>query len=245
MADAPIMKKRRLRPIVAWRAMQDLFADPEDTAHVFHILRALSSSRQFTKLFNRVMAEPDGRRLLEENTSLIATLSDRDALHALPAGTLGNTYARFMDAEQITADGLEDASKSDDNYFYDERAERLANRLRDMHDLWHVSTGYGRDFVGEDALLAFTYAQTRSLGVGFIALLAYLRFWREGWKHPLPTIRQGYRRGRAAAFLPAVEWEAMLELPLDEVREKLGLGEPPDYVPLTAENMDDVVGAPA
>lgn len=241
----PIMKRRPLRPLVAWRGMQDLFADPEDTSHVFRIIRALSTSRQYTKLFNRVMADPDGRRRLEEHKSLLDTLSDRDALRALPPGTLGHEYACFMDAENITADGLEEASRSEENIFYDKRAECLSLRLRDMHDLWHVTTGYGRDFVGEDALLAFTYAQTRNLGVGFIALLAYLRFRKEGLRHPLPVIRDAYRRGRDARLLPAADWEALLQRPLSEVRELLEVGEPPAYEPVTAEDIKSLVGAAA
>jgi ubiquinone biosynthesis protein COQ4 len=245
MANGAIMKSRPLRPLVAWRAMQDLFADPEETSHVFRIIRALSTSRRFTNLFHRVLAEPDGRRLLEQNRSLLETLSDRDRLRALPDGTLGREYVRFMDAEKITADGLEEASQSDENIFYDRRAECLGLRLRDMHDLWHVTTGYGRDFVGEDALLAFTYAQTRNWGIGFIALLAYLRFRREGFRHPLPVIREGYRRGRAARLLPAADWEALLERPLSEVRETLGVGEPPVYVPVTAEDVDQALAATA
>jgi len=245
MANGAIMKSRRMRPLVAWRAMQDLFADPEETSHVFRILRALSSSRQYTKLFDRVLADPEGRRVLEANRSLLAVLGDRDALRALPAGTLGHEYARFMDTERITADGLEEASRTEENIFYDRRAACLSLRLRDMHDLWHVTTGYGRDFVGEDALLAFTYAQTRTIGIGFIALLAYVRFWREGLHHPLPVIREGYRRGCRARLLAAVEWEALLDKPLAEVREVLGIGEPPVYQPVTAADIDQAVGAAA
>lgn len=245
MANGAIMKSRPLRPLVAWRAMQDLFADPEETSHVFRIIRALSTSRRFTNLFNKVLAEPDGRRLLEKSQPLMEILNDRDRLRALPVGTLGHEYVRFMDAEKITADGLEEASQTDENIFFDRRAERLGLRLRDMHDLWHVTTGYGRDFVGEDALLAFTYAQTRNLGIGFIALLAYLRFRREGIRHPLPVIREGYRRGRAARLLPAADWEALLERPLSEVRETLGIGEPPVYEPVTAEDIDEALGAAA
>lgn len=245
MANGAIMKSRPMRPLVAWRAMQDLFADPEETSHVFRILRALSSSRQYSKLFNRVLSDSEGRRVLETNKSLLAVLGDRDALRALAPGTLGHEYARFMDAENITADGLEEASRTDENIFYDRRAACLSLRLRDMHDLWHVTTGYGRDFVGEDALLAFTYAQTGNLGIGFIALLAYLRFKKEGLRHPLPVIRDGYRRGRNARLLAAIEWEALLDKPLDEVRKMLGVGDPPVYEPVRAADVEEALGATA
>jgi len=43
------------------------------------------------------------------------------------------------------------------------------------------------------------------------------------------TILDGYRRGRRAAWLPAVAWEELLALPLDEVRARLSAGEPVVY----------------
>jgi ubiquinone biosynthesis protein COQ4 len=42
-------------------------------------------------------------------------------------------------------------------------------------------------------------------------------------------IRHAYRRGRKAAWLPAVDWETMLERPLVEVRAELGLEDLPVY----------------
>ena len=48
-----------------------------------------------------------------------------------------------------------------------------------MHDLWHVTTGYGRDALGELSLLAFTYAQEQNRGIGAIALYGYWKVGRE------------------------------------------------------------------
>ena len=52
-------------------------------------------------------------------------------------------------------------------------------------------------------------------------------------------IREGYRRGKAAAWLPGQDWEALLSRPLAEVRQELGLGDPPVYDEVRSE------GAPA
>ena len=46
-----------------------------------------------------------------------------------------------------------------------------------MHDLWHVVTGYGRDELGEACLLAFTYAQNKNRGVGFIAFVGCFKLF--------------------------------------------------------------------
>jgi ubiquinone biosynthesis protein COQ4 len=167
------------------------------------------------------MADPTGARILEEGRSIVSVLDDRARLRALAPGTLGHEYARFMDAEHISAGGLEEASLAIKTDFYDERAQCLSDRLRDTHDLWHVVTGYGRDLVGEGALLAFTYAQTRNRGIGFIVLIGMLKFWQGGHPEVVGVMREGKHRGRRAAFLPAVDWEAMLPRPLDEVRREL------------------------
>jgi ubiquinone biosynthesis protein COQ4 len=237
MNATPPHRSDRIRPLDALRAMRALLRNPDDTALVFEIIEALSG-RTRARVFERFSRTESGRRLIAERPNLLARLTDRDALLALPAGTLGRTYGEFMSREQISADGLVDASE---NWLRDDLPpERrwFADRLRDTHDLWHVVTGYGRDLVGEASLLAFTYAQTRNPGIGFIVAVAYLRARgadRAGRRH----LRDGYRRGRNAAWLPGVAWEALLDQPLAHVREQLGVGEPPVYQPVRSE------GAPA
>jgi ubiquinone biosynthesis protein COQ4 len=107
-----------------------------------------------------------------------------------------------------------------------EDAEFLRTRMRDTHDLWHVVAGYHGDLVGEASLLAFILAQTRNPGIGFIVAIALLR-GREASIRRLIT--QGFMRGVRAAWLPAVEWEQLLALPLETVRRELRIGRAPDY----------------
>ena len=227
----------RIRPLDALRAMRGLLKNPDDTALVFEIIEALSG-RTRTKVFDRFVRTESGQRLLTTRPNLLAQLTDRESLLALPPGTLGRTYGEFMSREQISADGLVDASE--DWLREDLSAERrwFADRLRDTHDLWHVVTGYGRDLIGEASLLAFTYAQTRNPGIGFIVAVAYLK--ARGINRPARRLlRDGYRRGKRAAWLPGVEWEALLAQPLARVREQLGVGDPPVYEAVRSE------GAPA
>jgi ubiquinone biosynthesis protein COQ4 len=227
----------RIRPLDALRAIRGLLKNPDDTALVFEIIEALSG-RTRTKVFDRFVRTPSGQRLLATRPNLLSQLSDRESLLALPPGTLGRTYGEFMSREQISADGLVEASE--DWLSEDLPAERrwFADRLRDTHDLWHVVTGYGRDLIGEASLLAFTYAQTRNPGIGFIVAVAYLK--ARGINRPARRLlREGYRRGKRAAWLPGVEWEALLAEPLAHVREQLNVGAPPVYEAVRSE------GAPA
>ena len=42
-------------------------------------------------------------------------------------------------------------------------------RVRDLHDVWHVLTGYGRDALGEMCLVTFSFQETHGLGWALIA----------------------------------------------------------------------------
>ena len=121
--------RRPLQPLVALRAMRTLLADPDDTAQVFHIVRALTGS-SFERLYQRVLAHPTGRIVLDEKRNLLPVLQDRDRLRALPEGTLGREYARFLDREGISAEGLVEASNEDQDalVFLDDRARVLSSR---------------------------------------------------------------------------------------------------------------------
>jgi len=223
------------RPIhlqAAARAMRRLLDDPDDTAQVFRIIRALSGD-SFERLYQRMLRDSSARRLLDEQRNILPALQDLERLRGLPEATLGREYARFVDREQITAEGLVEASNTlDDTVFLDERARVLSRRLRDTHDLWHVVTGYQRDLFGEAALLAFTYAQIRNRGIGFIVLIALMKAWREGYREAMRLMWNGYRRGRREGFFPAAYWEELLVLPLAEVRRMLKISELPPYSPL-------------
>lgn len=232
MAERGVLH-RPLEPGVAFRAMRTLLGDPDDTAQVFVIIRALTGA-SFERLYQRTLRHPIGRIVLDEKRDILAVLKDRDRLRAMPEGSLGREYARFVDREGLTAEGLVEASNEDqdDRHFLDARARVLSARLRDTHDLWHVVTGYQRDLFGEHALLAFSYAQTRNHGIGFIVMMAAVRRWRDGHRDVLPLAWQAYRRGRRAESLVAADWEGLLEKPLAEVRRVLHVEEPPDYTPL-------------
>jgi ubiquinone biosynthesis protein COQ4 len=216
----------------AWRALKDLIADPERTDRVFEIIRALSGDA-FERAWERFRAHPDGQRLLAARPSLLAALSDRAALRALPEPSFGRAYADFMDAAQLDAAGLVEAEETAtqtygraDDDVRDPDRNFFGDRLRDMHDLWHVLTGYGRDEAGEAANLAFTYAQVPNLGVGLIVVAGAVLGPHDLSLYWQRYLFRAYRRGRRAAPLTTVLYEQLLPRPLGEVRRRLGI-EPP------------------
>lgn len=222
-----VAKPRNPRnPRLAWRALKRLIDDPERTEEVFVIIRNLSGDALWHS-YERIRKTARGSELLSRD--LVATLSDRERLRALPDGSLGRAYYDFVHGENLSADGLVEASEGGD--WEDTHPAVIAHgeRLRDMHDLWHVTTGYGRDTFGELCLLAFTHAQNPNLGILSIVLIGGSKIRREIGRGTWTAAWRAWRDGKRAAWLPAADWEALLEQPLVEVRRQLGIGAPERY----------------
>jgi ubiquinone biosynthesis protein COQ4 len=228
----------------ARRALANLIADSERTDQAFEIARALSGGAD-VRNFKRLLRHPDGLALLRARPSLLAALSDRAALARLPEGSLAHAYLQFMETADLSAAALVDASMANDPNVGDDfsaEATWFFDRLRDMHDLWHVLTGYGCDEAGEAANLAFTYGQIGNPGVGLIVLAAALIGSRENWFEWQRYLFRAWRRGRKATWLPAARYEELLALPLADVRARLGIAPPEIVHPggVVVANRDDM-----
>jgi ubiquinone biosynthesis protein COQ4 len=218
----------------AGRALAKLLRDPDDLPQVFTLIDAISGTAP-QRLLRGFRKSSTGARLLRERPDIVARLADRPWLRALPDGSLGRAYLAFVESEGISAEGIRTAStegvpeqKQPDDLLY------VKERMRDTHDLWHAATGYKGDVVGEIALLAFTLAQNWNPGVALIVATALVKGFAVQTTRVVP---EGYRRGRAAEWLPAQDWEALLPLPLGQVRARLSLGAPPVYTPIRTSEL--------
>lgn len=232
MRQENLLVHPRIRPVAAMLAVSRLFRNPEDTRQVFLLTQALPGPRT---MFDRFYACETGQAVLAERRSLLAALADRARLAALPPGTLGARYAGFMAQERLSAEGLERIGRENLRLSADDRVQVYAARMRDMHDLYHVLTGYGRDELGEVCILAFSYPQQKIPSFRVISVLGMLRLARILRKFgvsPLgvaAAVREAGRHGRAAAWLPGEDLEAMLEEDLEVLRQRLKIPPPLRY----------------
>lgn len=208
----------RLRTLID--ATGAALADPTDTSQVFRIAEALSLGSP-ERLLARFRDEAEGPLLLGRRDDILERLTDRAGLGALGPGSLGRAYLEFTEAEGITAEGLVAASMATvESPLPECDVTFVKRRMRDTHDLWHAVTGYRGDLLGEAALLAFNFAQTRHPGIGFLTGLGLALSATAEHRR---FIARGYVRGRRARWLPAVDWSALLPRPLEEVRQELGV----------------------
>ncbi|APR77565.1 Hypothetical protein A7982_02912 [Minicystis rosea] len=220
----------------AARSLRALIKNPDDLPQVFALIESLSSESHLRRLRAGFRKTEAGRRLLRTRPDIVTVLADRDRLRAMPEGSLGRAYLAFVESENISAQGIRDASETGRRRAaIDEEITFIRERMRDTHDLWHAATGYRGDVLGEVGLLAFIVAQQWSTAIALIVVAAMLKGL--GRANVVGVVRDGYRRGRKAAWLPSQEWESLLERPVDEIRAELALGAPPIYTPVRSHEL--------
>lgn len=231
---------RPIQPMRAWRALRRLIADKEDTTQVFEIMNALAGS-SVRRGYQQMLEQADGGRQAFLMAELADRLQDTTWLRSLPQDSVGAAYLAFIEERNLSAYGLADESRkvADTEIEAAHPHAWYARRLRDVHDIWHVLTGYRTDALGEACVVAFSLPQTRSPGFGLIAAGVAVEFARARTGHPCArAILQAWRRGRRAAWLPGLDYEALLAEPLERARARLGLSGSTlyDQIPVEARN---------
>ena len=229
---APERKVSGIQPLKALRHFGKLVEDKEDTARVFHIIEAMKTKRGHQQGWDFIRS-PEGQRLLNDGVDILGSLDDHARWADLPPNSVAQKYIAFMKREGLSAQGLVDESHRWEAA--DQRPNDLTqwyfDRLRDTHDLFHVLTGYGRDAIGEAALLGFSYEQNHNPGVIFIAYAGARQIKKvSGTKAPIyGAVREGQRLGKAAAKLAHQDVEALMREDITEARKRLNIGKPETY----------------
>ncbi|WP_308814927.1 Coq4 family protein [Sphingomonas sp. GV3] len=216
---------------VAFGALRTLLANGDDTTQVFRIMRALNVG-DTAAAYGRLIASADGGRMAVRQVELARRFSDRDWVAGFKPGTVGAAYRDFLETTGYSADGLVEVSRAEPSDVDVEHPYAwMGRRTRDVHDIWHVLTGYKADeTMGEACLVAFSYAQTRGLGWAFIAGGAALKSLRvTGNRLFAKAVIEGYRNGKRAAWLLGEDYEALMDEPLDAARDRLRIAEPAAY----------------
>jgi len=223
----------------AIKALRRLLNDKEDTGQVFEIMRALNGTSTRDG-YIQLLRTPRGGRLAMEARELAPKLMDDAWLDAFAPGTVGATYRDFIRSENISAEGLAEVSRGKDGEVEIQHPYAwFGRRTRDVHDIWHILSGYHRDALGEACLVAFSYAQTKGLGWALIAAGAALRTRKSAYPYT-KAIWQGYQRGKAAKWLLGEDYEALLNEPLEAARARLNITPASIYNAIPKEARDSV-----
>jgi len=219
----------------ALRAARRLMKDKDDTRQVFLIMRALNGPTALRNL-TRLLQSSEGRRQVYRRVELVERFSDPEYVASFPAGSVGAAYAAFLRETGYSAAGLADISNQARQSDREDVVAWAGRRMRDIHDVWHILTGYrANEGLGEAALVAFSFGQSGGLGWAFIATTSAVRslFRYRNTSH-FRAIHEGYRHGRGAKWLFGEDYEALMREPLGAARTRLGLRKAERYAEATA-----------
>ena len=227
MISALIASENRIRPYVAWKSVKRLISDPTRTEEVFIIIDALKGN-SVSRAVDRLSHCEEGRALLLEKPSIVNELGN---LEFSLSDSLGSFYTEFIHSESISAEELINESEVSTYIRYKTLDEKwMGERLRDIHDLFHVVTRYGRDELGELCLLAFSNTLHFNRGIALVLFMGRRQYRRDHPQLPIDAcLDEAKALAKNSAWLPGVWWEKKLHLPIDQVRDSLGLTDPSIY----------------
>ena len=228
--DLPMVHPDRHPSRIDWRAalrhFRQLESDKERTHEAFHVFEALPWIGM-SETACRFLSSAKGQAIYASEPSLPEILDDHATLRRHPKGSLAHAYCDHMELERLSAAGLIEEFEEwrGGRPRIDDKVEWYADRLRDTHDLLHVLSGYGRDALGEQCVLAMVFGQRPSIGHLFVGYAgAMVTRLNTRWGAPvIRSVFEARRIGRAC--LPIAE-QAILELlpmPLETVRARLNM----------------------
>lgn len=234
--DLPLMlpgrPKMRYDLPKAWRNFRELVKDKEDTSKVTPIFEALPWRGVYDAAQNFLKTER-AQEIRRKEPSLMKLLDDHETLRKMPKGSLAHVYCDFMEREGLSAHGLVDELDKNRplDFYWEDQMTWYFNRMRDTHDLMHILSGFGRDALGEQCVLAFTYSQQPSpahLFLGYAGAVEIAK--RKTVKVPVfRAVREAQKMGKACPRLIEMWITDLLPLPIEEVRARLNIKAPSYY----------------
>ena len=151
---------------------------------------------------------------------------DVDHLASLPDGSLGKEFERYLTENQLDTNLLRESAFIAAHYERGQEVGYLAERGFQLHDLFHVLTGFDTTPLGEVRVVSFTVAQTPAPYPAMIIAsrpLQMVLYKPELLPALMDAITEGWALGRRAKPLMGVHWEESWERPLADLRQEYGL----------------------
>jgi ubiquinone biosynthesis protein COQ4 len=235
--DHQLVRSRSRNWLEAFRAGLAMAADHEDTSQLYRMSRAIAGDT-YARDYARLLSTSEGGRMAYERVELSERLMDKTWTATFPPGSVGAAYLRFLASGHLSMQGLLDVSHKaippvelDAHHPY----VWLFRRIRDIHDILHTLTGYGREALGEVCLLAFASPATHELSRAMLAVGAFFRARGPSARQARRAILEGRRRGRHAAWILGEDPETLLFEPLQAARVRLRITPPIEYEKVPVE----------
>ena len=170
------------------------------------------------------LGNPQASEMLEDR--YLSPSPDVEDLAALPDGTLGREFSRYLTDNELDVNLLRESAFIEAHRSRGDDVGHLAERGFQLHDLFHVLTGYDTTPLGEVRVVSFTVAQTPAPYPAMIIAtrpLQMVLYKPELLPVVMDAITEGWSLGRRAKPLISVHWEDYWKRPLSELRHAYDL----------------------
>ena len=202
--------------LAAWRVSRDLTNTDEAAIVEIGFGRSRLGRRfaRWEEVAEELAADPRTGPALAARERLGGI--DLAELARLPEGSLGRVFGEHCRNRGIDPNLVQIPDGSPGDF--------VMAHLFETHDLWHVTTGWGNDELGEVGLGGFYLAQ---LGLPLIALMLALILLNTVFREP-STLREridalvaGYQMGKSSRPLFGLRWREEWSRPVAEIRAEL------------------------
>ena len=102
----------------------------------------------------------------------------------------------------------------------------MLNHMYQTHDIWHILTGWGTDLPGEVGVAAFNSAQFGApafFGYNIALIFLNVVMRKADLGQIFEAFSVGYQSGQRAEPLFGADWDALWDVPIEEVRTRFGI----------------------
>lgn len=183
-------------------------------------------------MHRKMLADPEGRQILEDKPLINTDTVDVDYLGTLPEGTFGKEYWHFLEENNFNPDARRPV-----NFIDDPDLVYVMLRYRQCHDLTHTLLGMPPNMLGEVAVKWFEAIQTGLPMCITAALFGPLRLGpRHSQKYRSIYLQWAIRSALRSKFLLNVYFEKHWETDITELRKNLNLEPAPVSLKKSGKN---------
>lgn len=158
----------------------------------------------------------------------IPKITDGKYLDSLAPNTVGAHYKHLINQWNFEEFYRRRFQSKKSDTFWNKRRENFARHIFLSHDFWHVLFRYDTSPLGEACIQAVTHQYMKQTGPWYYSwMMAYKEYQETGSWKAFGVIREAHKLGKQAKRdLYDANFDELLEMDIEEVREKWNIGAP-------------------
>ncbi|MBC8186849.1 MAG: hypothetical protein H8E78_01390 [Proteobacteria bacterium] len=198
--------------------------DPRASVPLAHTFMRVGDDEALKAFDELALASPTAKEMLKNR--YLSPIPDVAQLAGLPDGSLGKEFERYLTSNDLDVNLLRESAFIEAHQERGDDVGYLAERGFQLHDLFHVLTGYDTTPFGEVRVVSFTVAQAPAPYPAMIIAtrpLQMVLYRPQLLPFVMDAITDGWALGRRAKPLLGVQWEEQWDRSLKEIREEYNL----------------------